>query len=267
MGIATVDEGKRVATGKQGGASRERYKPPETEEVPAARVVDEPRRLLAELIGTFALTMVAAGGIVIASVSNGEVSPGARIVAPALVVLALIYAIGDVSGAHFNPSVTIAFAVRRVFEWHRVPGYVLAQLCGAILAALLLRAMFGLQGDLGVSKVHAGLGHALIFETFLTSLLIVVILGTASGHRIVGHNAGVAVGSTIALCGLFAAPISGASMNPARSLGPALVSGNLTDSWIYVVGPLLGAIVAVTLTYILHGPPDAKERETATGDK
>jgi aquaporin Z len=186
---------------------------------------DEARRLLAELLGTFALTLVAAGGEVIADISGGEVSHAARIVAPGLLVMAMIYTLGSQSGAHFNPVVTLAFTLREDFPWKRVPGYWDVQLVGAILAALLLRMLFGLAGHLGATVPHHGTTEALVMEIVLTFLLITVILGTATNHRLTGPNAALAVGGTIALCGLFAGPISGASMNPARSLGPFLVSG------------------------------------------
>jgi aquaporin Z len=237
------------------------------------RSVDEPtrpylalRRLLAEVLGTFLLTLVAAGGDVIAAVSGGAVSQNARVVAPALLVMAMIYTVGNLSGAHFNPVVTLAFAIRRDFPWHRVPPYWLAQLIGAVLAALLLRGLFGLAGHLGETLPHHGALLSLIMEMVLTFTLLTVILGTATNHKLVGHNAALAVGGTIALTGLFAAPISGASMNPARSLGPFLVAGQLGDAWIYIVGPLVGGLLAVGVAWLLRGGTTKYAIEAATGE-
>jgi aquaporin Z len=225
------------------------------------------RRLFAELLGTCALTFVAAGGGVIAAVSAAGPSLTAQVVAPALVVLAMIYSLGPISGAHFNPAVTLAFAIRGNFPWARVPGYCLAQLLGAVLAALLLRALFGLAGGLGTTLPHHGSFTSLVMETILAFILVTVILATAANYKVVGHNAALAVAATIALDGLFAAPISGASMNPARSLGPALVSGKLGDVWIYILGPLLGALAAVGVARFLRGPGSPYAREAATGDE
>jgi aquaporin Z len=176
------------------------------------RLIDELRRLLAELLGTFALILVAAGGDVIATISGGAVSPAARAVAPALLVMAMIYTLGSKSGAHFNPAVTLAFTLRRDFPWNRVPGYWGAQMIGAVFAAFLLRLLFGLAGHLGATLPHYGTIEAIVMEVLLTFLLITVILGTATNHRLTGPNAAIAVGGFIALAGLFAAPISGASM-------------------------------------------------------
>jgi aquaporin Z len=227
---------------------------------------DEARRLFAELLGTFALTFVAAGGEVIAVISGGAVSPAARAVAPGLLVMAMIYTLGSQSGAHFNPVVTLAFTLRQDFPWRRVPGYWGAQIVGAVLAALLLRVLFGLVGHLGATLPRHGTIEAVVMEVVLTFLLVTVILGTATNHRLTGPNAAIAVGGTIALIGLFAAPISGASMNPFRSLAPALVSGQLADVWIYIVGPLAGALLAVIVAWLLRGRTTQEAVETAKGD-
>ncbi|GEM_PF-231038 len=224
------------------------------------------RCLFAELFGTAALTTVAAGGEVIAAISNGEVSRDARAIAPGLLVMALIYAIGDVSGAHLNPAVTLAFALRRDFPWWKVPVYWIAQIAGALGAAWLLRALFGNVVHLGANEPRHGVGVAFVMEILLSWLLITVILGTATRNRLIGPNAAIAVGGTIALCGLFAAPISGASMNPARSLGPALVSGATGQIWLYIVGPVAGSLLAVVGTWVMHGGRKPKEREAAMGE-
>lgn len=226
-------------------------------------------RLGAELIGAFALTFVAAGADTMARVSGDAVSVAARAVAPGLLVMALIYAIGDRSGAHFNPAVTLAFAIRRLFPARWVLPYWLAQLGGATLAAGLLLVLFGDAAAAGVSRPHVAGPTAVALELVLTAILATVILGTADRASLIGPNAAVAVGATIALCGLIAVPIEGASMNPARSLGPAVVNGELGDAWIYVLGPALGAVIAVAIARFLHGPPDAdgKPSEAAQGDQ
>jgi aquaporin Z len=226
----------------------------------------EARRLLAELLGTFALTFTAAGGPVIVAASGVSVGLPALVVAPALLVMAMIYSVGNLSGAHFNPAVTLAFTLRKDFPWRRVPGYWLAQVVGAVAAALLLRALFGPVGHLGATLPHHGEVASLVMEIVLTFFLLTVILATATNHKIVGHNAALAVAGTIALDGLFAAPISGASMNPARSFGPALVGGEMSTYWIYLVGPVAGALIAVGMAWLLRGGTSAYAMEAAQGD-
>jgi aquaporin Z len=235
------------------------------------RTSDEPplgTRMLVEAFGTFALTFVAAGGDVMARLSGGEVTAMARAIAPALLVTGMVYALGDRSGAHFNPAVTTAFALRRLFPGRLVAPYVLAQLGGAIAAATLLAVLFG-DVEAGVTRpVLVTPQVAVALEAILTLILVTVILGTADRARIVGPNAALAVGGTIALCGLIALPIEGASMNPARSTGPALVAGDLASLWVYWVGPLVGAILATGLARLVHGPAsseDGRAREAATG--
>ena len=226
------------------------------------------RRLLAEAFGTMALVSVAVGADAAAVVTGGEVGFAARAVAPALLVAAMIYAIGDVSGAHFNPVVTAAFAVKRLFPVDLMPLYWIAQAVGAIAGALLVRGLLGAAVQAGVSTPHVSSASALGFEVVLTTLLVTVILGTADRHRIVGTDAALAVGATIALCGLVALPLEGSSMNPARSLGPAIVAGRLDDLWIYLVGPFVGAAAAVALNAIFHGSSagDPEARRAAQGE-
>jgi aquaporin Z len=223
------------------------------------------RRLFAELIGTFALTLVAAGADMLAVMRPAEVGVPIRAVAPALVIMAMIFTLAQTSGAHFNPGVTLAFAMRRDFPWHRVPFYWIAQFVGAIPAAALLRGLFGVVGHLGANQPHFGIA-APIMEIVLTFFLVTVILGTATGSRIVGNNAAIAVGGTIAFDGLIGIPISGASMNPARSLGPALVGGDIGNLWIYIVCPIVGALLAVGVAWILRGPTTPHAVEAAKGD-
>ncbi len=226
------------------------------------------RRLFTELFGTFLLVTVDAGGAVIAAVSGGEVTPVASSLSTGLVIMAMVYAMGDVSGAHFNPAVTFGFALRGVFPWGKVPGYWSAQLLGAVLACALMRALFGNVAHLGATLPGFGAMRALAMEVLLTCLLVSVILGTATRHRIVGPNAALAAGGTVALCSLFARPMSGASMNPARSLAPALLSGEVSQAWIYLVGPFAGAVLATLIMFIIHSHKHSDdERAAALGDK
>jgi len=227
-----------------------------------------PRRIAVEVFGTFALVFVAVGADTMASVSEGAISAAARAVAPGLVVAAMVLSLGDVSGAHFNPVVSLAFSLKRLFPARWLVPYWTAQLVGATAAALLVRAMFGEAVRAGVSTPHVPQTTAVALEAVLTWFLVVVILGTADRARIVGPDAALAVGGTIALCGLIALPIEGASMNPARSFAPALVAGSFGDVWIYVLGPLIGGCLAVGLTRLVHGATDhdRKAGEAARGE-
>jgi aquaporin Z len=225
------------------------------------------RRIFAEMWGTFLLVLVAAGGGVVAAKSGGAVTLGMIVVAPGLMVMAIIYFMGSVSGAHLNPAVTLAFAVRRNFPWRRVPGYILAQIAGGIAAAEFLHALFGTAGALGATLpgVDISNGTALAMEVVLTAGLVNTILGTASGARNIGANGAIAVGGYIALAGLWAAPISGSSMNPVRSFAPDLVRGDMNSTWIYIVGPVLGALIGVAFEWILKGKPTAAGAIAAQG--
>ena len=226
------------------------------------------RRLFSELLGTFLLVLVAAGGGVVNAVSHGQISRTAAVIAPGLMVLAMILFMGAVGGAHLNPAVSLGFALRRDFPWGRVPGYIAAQLVGATAACLVLRAMFGNVGQLGATVPGPGIStlQATIIEALLTFGLLSTILGTASGAQNVGTLSAIAVGAYIALAGLWASPISGASMNPARSFGPALVGGTWTSFWAYVVGPLVGALLAVGVAWLLRGAGgDVSARRAAQG--
>jgi aquaporin Z len=214
------------------------------------------RRLFAEVFGTFLLVLAAVGGpMVNARFGGNAISSGALVVAPGLMVLAIILFMGAVSGAHLNPAVTIAFMVRGDFPVRRVPMYIAAQFAGAVLAALVLLGLVGKQGTAGLTLPGTGISTAvaMTWEALLTAGLASVILGTASGAQQIGSMAAIAVGSYIALAGLIGAPVSGASMNPARSLGPALVLGDWTSWWAYAAGPLIGALVAVGFAHILRG--------------
>ena len=211
------------------------------------------RRLFSELLGTFALVLAAAGGGLLHA--KGQISLAAAVVAPGLMVTAIILFMGAVSGAHLNPAVSLAFALRGDFPWRRVPGYIVIQLIGATLACLFLRWVFGNVEHLGATLPGPGYHdwQALLMEIVLTALLVSVILGTASAAQNVGAIAALGVGGYIALAGLWAAPVSGVSMNPARSFGPALASGYWTSYWVYVVGPVAGMLIAVGFAYVLRG--------------
>ena len=213
----------------------------------------EYRRLFSELLGTFFLVLVAAGGGLLHA--KGQISLAAAVVAPGLMVLAIILFMGAVSGAHLNPGVSLAFAARGDFPWKRVPGYIIVQLVGATLACLFLLAVFGNVEHLGATLPGPGYHdwQAFLMEVVLTAGLLSVILGTASAAQNVGAIGALGVGGYIALAGLWSAPVSGTSMNPARSFGPALVSGDWHAYWVYVAGPLLGAALAVVSATILRG--------------
>jgi len=216
----------------------------------------EGRRLFSELLGTFFLVLVAAGGGMVSARFGGNAVPyGAKVVAPALMVMAIILFMGTVSGAHLNPAVSIAFAARGDFPWKRVPAYVVTQFLGAIAATLLLWALLGKQGSAGLTLPGPGISAAtaMLWEIVLTAGLVSVILGTASGAQQIGPIAALGVGGYIALAGLWGSPVSGASMNPARSLGPALVKGDWTAWWAYLAGPVAGALIAVGFAYVLRG--------------
>jgi aquaporin NIP len=200
--------------------------------------------LVAEFIGTFFLVFAGTGAIVVDATTHEVTHVGVSLVF-GLVIAALIYALGHVSGAHFNPAVTIGFWALGEFPGRRVPLYVASQLLGAIAASELLRALFGMTGGLGATLPQGTVSVSLILEIAMTFLLAFVIFGSAVHGKAVKSFAGIAIGGTIALDALFGGPISGASMNPARSLGPAFAAGTWTDQWIYVVGPVVGALLAV----------------------
>jgi aquaporin Z len=217
------------------------------------------RRLFSELFGTFLLVVAASGAGVVAALSHGAVSRSAEVAAPGLTVMAVILFMGKISGAHLNPVVSLAFAMRGDFPWRRVPGYVAAQLLGATLACLFLLAVLGNAGSLGATQPGLGIHawQALLIEIVLTLGLVSTILGTASAAQNVGPLSALAVGAYIVLAGLWASPISGASMNPARSFGPALVGLDFANFWVYLIGPTAGAVLAVGIASVLRGPGGA----------
>jgi aquaporin Z len=213
------------------------------------------RRLFSELLGTFFLVLVAAGGGMMGQAFPDTISRTAAVVAPGLMVMAIILFMGRVSGAHLNPAVSLAFALRRDFPWPRVPGYIVVQLAGAALAAWFLQGVIHVSATYGSNYPAAGYSStdAFLMEGILTLGLVSVILGTASGAQNIGMFGALGVGAYIALAGLWGSPISGASMNPARTFGPDLVGADFTDYWVYVAGPLVGALLAVGAAFVLRG--------------
>jgi aquaporin Z len=210
---------------------------------------------LSELLGTFFLVLVAGGGGMMGQAFPGMISRASAVAAPGLMVMAIILFMGKVSGAHLNPAVSIAFSLRGDFPWRRVPGYIVVQLIGATLAALFLNAVINVSASYGANYPAPGYSAtaAFLMEAMLTLGLVSVILGTASGAQNVGIFGAIGVGAYIALAGLWGSPISGASMNPARTFGPDLVAIDFTSYWVYVVGPLVGAVLAVGAAWVLRG--------------
>jgi aquaporin Z len=215
----------------------------------------EGRRLFSELLGTFFLVLVAAGAGMMGQAFPGTISRTAAVVAPGLMVIAIILFMGKVSGARLNPAVSVGFALRGDFPWRRVPGYIVIQLVGATLAALFLQSVIHVSATFGSNYVATGYSatDAFLMEAVLTLGLFSVVLGTASGAQNVGAISALGIGGYIALAGLWGGPISGASMNPARTFGPDLVGGDFSNYLVYVAGPLVGAIVAVGVAFVLRG--------------
>lgn len=213
------------------------------------------RRLFSEWLGTFFLVLVAAGATMVGRAFPDTIDRAAAVVAPGIMVMSVILFMGHVSGAHLNPAVTLAFAVRSDFPWRRVPGYVVVQLAGALCAAWLLQAVLGVSSSFGATFPGPGVSDptAMVMEAILTFGLVSVILGTSSGAQNIGIVAAFGVGGYIALAGLWASPVTGASMNPARSLGPGLVAADPRAWWVYVAGPLLGALAATGAAVVLRG--------------
>ena len=210
------------------------------------------RALGAELIGTFALVFAGAGAVVVDAKTHALGHVGVAI-AFGLVIMVMIYAVGHISGAHFNPGVSFAFALTRHFPWTRVAGYWLAQAAGALIAAALLRGSLGNRADLGATLPAGSQGQSFLWELVLSFFLMFVIMAVATDTRAVGEAAAIAIGGTVGLDAMFGGPISGASMNPARSLGPALVSGNLHALWLYLLAPILGAAAGALAYQLVRG--------------
>ena len=211
------------------------------------------RRPGAEFVGTFVVVLASCGSVIVDS-KTGALGHIGVALAPGLAVMIMIAAVGHISGAHFNPAVTLAFAVTRHFSWRELPGYWLAQLAGAISAAASLWLLFGPVANLGANQPAGSALQAVGLEVLVTATLMFVITAVATDTRAVGQMAAVAIGGTVALNLIWDGPISGASMNPARSFGPALLAGVWNNHWVYWVGPLLGAVIGAALYQALRLP-------------
>ena len=211
---------------------------------------------IAEALGTFALVFLGCGAIAV-DAQGGTLGQTGIALAFGLVIAVMIYALGHVSGAHFNPAVSIGFAVGRHFPWSRAATYSVAQVAGALLGAAALRITLGADADLGLTRPSGSDLQALAWEALLTFFLMLVITAVATDTRAVGEAAALAIGGTVALGALVGGPITGASMNPARSLGPAIVAGDLQTIGIYLVGPVIGAVAAAIVYRYLRGDAPA----------
>lgn len=217
------------------------------------------KKYLAEGIGTFAIVFCGTGAIIINEQTNGVITHLGIAITFGLIVMSMIYALGNISGAHFNPAVTIAFSIAKRFPAKQIPPYIIAQLSGAFLASIMLRLLFPDNLSLG-STLPAGTAmQSFIFEVILTFFLMLVIINVAHGSKEQGMFAGMAIGSVVLLEALFAGPISGASMNPARSIAPAIISGNLQHLWIYILAPVLGAVLAIGCWFYLYADTETKQ--------
>jgi len=203
------------------------------------------RKYIAEAIGTFALVFAGTGAVVINKVSNGAVTSPGIAMTFGLVVMAMIYAFGETSGAHINPAVTFGFFLARRFPGRCVVPYIASQFVGALVASIILRFLFGNVAYLGATLPAGSELQSFVLEIILSALLMIVILCVATGSKEQGLMAGIAIGGTVGLEAMFAGPISGASMNPARSIAPAIVSAHIASLWLYIAGPLMGAAIAV----------------------
>jgi aquaporin NIP len=219
------------------------------------------RALTAEAVGTFALVYAGAGAVMVDAKTEALGQVGIALTF-GLVIMAMIYAVGHISGAHFNPAVSFAFAVTRHFAWPRVAGYWTAQVAGAVAAALVLRASLGDVADVGRTSPSGSAGQSFLWEIVLTFFLMFVIMAVATDTRAVGEAAAIAIGGTVGLDAMFGGPISGASMNPARSLGPAVAAGELGDVWIYLLAPLVGAVLGAIVYQVIRQEELQAEVET-----
>jgi|TARA_B110000881_G_scaffold219389_1_gene241171 aquaporin Z len=203
------------------------------------------KKYISEFIGTFSMIFCGTGAMTVNEITGGEVTHVGIAITWGLIVMAMIYAFGETSGAHFNPAVTIAFAYAKKFAWKEVPKYIIAQILGAFAASLILWFLFPTSETLGATIPTVDVGRAFVMELLLTFFLMVVIINVSTGSKETGIIAGIAVGAVVLLEAMFAGPITNASMNPARSIAPAIVSGKMQHLWMYILAPILGAILAV----------------------
>jgi aquaporin Z len=225
-----------------------------------------PRALTAEMFGAFLLTFIDAGVGIVNHETAGAVGPLGQSLGPVAVVSTMIFLIGEVSGAHINPAVTFAFALRRVFPWRRVWLYLVAQFFGAAVAGFLIYLCFQGSMHYGLTEPHRSFGLVFTMETLLTWFLITSIVTCSCASSVKGWEAAFPVGATLLFCGLLGKEISGASMNPARSFGSAWPTGDFSTLWIYLTAPFLGAFFGTITTLIIRGPPSEKEVMAARGD-
>ncbi len=218
------------------------------------------RRLLAEFLGTFTMVLAGTGAIVVHQANDGVIGHAGIALVFGLVVMAMIHTFGDVSGAHLNPAVTLGFAAAGRLPWRDVPGYASAQLGGALAASLTIKFLFPVSATLGATLPAGSAMQSFVLEIILTAILMFVILSVSTGAKEKGITAGIAIGAIVAMAAMFAGPISGASMNPARSLGPAVVSGNFQFIWLYPLSTILGALLAVPLCALVRGTSNAQHR-------
>ena len=203
------------------------------------------KNYISEFLGTFALIFCGTGAMTINEVTGGAVTHVGIAITWGFIVIAMIYAYGDISGAHFNPAVSIAFAVAKKFSWKEVPKYIIAQVLGALLASVTLKFLFPTSEVLGATIPSIDVMRAFVLEIILTFILMLTIINVSTGSKEVGIVAGIAIGGVVLLEAMFAGPVTNASMNPARSLAPALVSGNLEHLWLYLTAPVIGAVLAI----------------------
>jgi aquaporin Z len=203
------------------------------------------KKYISEFIGTFSIVFCGTGAMTINEVTGGEVTHVGIAITWGLIVMAMIYAFGETSGAHFNPAVTIAFTYAKKFAWKEVPKYIIAQILGAFVASFILLFLFPASETLGSTITTVDVWRAFVLELLLTFFLMVVIINVSTGSKEIGVVAGIAIGGVVLLEAMFAGPITNASMNPARSIAPAIVSGNLQHLWMYITAPILGALLAV----------------------
>ena len=237
---------------------------------PPARVPEKsavPQKLFAEFVGTYFVTLVTAGLEVVAVLKPGHIDRSVKAVGPSLVGAGMIYALGDVSGAHLNPVVTLVFAIRRDFPVRLVAPYWIMQLIGSFAAAITLRSLFGTAGAVGANRLDSvTAGQGFVIEIAITTLVVIVTLNAAHEHSLIGTDAAIAVGATMAACRMVGGELTSASMNPARSLGPAVVGRHFKDLWVFLAGPTVGAVVALVVTVVLRPHRNQDEHEAAQGE-
>jgi len=217
------------------------------------------KKYISEFIGTFSMIFCGTGAMTVNEVTGGDVTHVGIAITWGLIVMAMIYAFGETSGAHFNPAVTIAFAYAKKFAWKEVPKYIIVQVLGALTASLILWYLFPTSEHLGATIPSVDVGRAFVMELLLTFFLMVVIINVSTGSKEIGIIAGIAVGAVVLLEAMFAGPITNASMNPARSIAPAIVAGKMQHLWMYILAPILGAILAVISCKIVKEDNCCKE--------